>query len=122
MIRVKDKPSRYNIQSARLEEASIYCEFDVDRLSPNDIEVVKQCLDEVVEMLPGDTISFSYNFEVEYFGVVRAFLTILNILDKASIVKVKTEELLKGRCLAQELFCRLEQIEKKFCKGTNGEA
>lgn len=67
----------------------------------------------------GEFVGFCFPFYIYYHQLVGEFEAIIALLDialsdKAEIVSVKTEELLEGRCLAQELFCKLEQIEQKF--------
>jgi len=64
------------------------------------------------KLLEDDT--FTYTLTIEYWGVLEELLFILSLKDRASIVNVTTKELNDGRCIIQELLCKLEQIEKKY--------
>ena len=61
-----------------------------------------------------DTIEVTYAFTAEYYNVIEQFSLILNLLDKAYVSAVSTTELKHGKCLIQELLCKLEQLEGKF--------
>jgi len=66
---------------------------------------------------PGDTLHLSYDFNIEYYNIVRKLDLLLKLAQHASIVKVSTKELNYGKSLIQELLCKLEQVEKKYNSG-----
>ena len=99
--------------SFRREEAvMIKLTLDTDKLSEEDIANVKKLFE--FTNRPDTTIHITYDFFVEYLGVVTRFNAIIDLLDKASVVEVNTQELKHNRFLAQELLCKMEQIERKY--------
>lgn len=102
---------------ARVETAIIKLTLERDKLSKKDILELER-LFVVPHTKKGDTLHITYEFEIEYLGgIVARFEAIINLFAKASIVKVNTEELRHGKCLAQELLCKIEQIEQKYGEG-----
>lgn len=67
------------------------------------------------QLRPGDTFSFTYEVFITYFGqVARKLETMLMIMGKCHDFQVRTEELNHGKCLVQEVFCLIEEIERKY--------
>lgn len=64
----------------------------------------------------GDTVTYSQEFDIEYYNVIWGLDLILDLAEKASIIDVNTEELEYGVCKIQEVLCKLDKIEKKINK------
>lgn len=63
----------------------------------------------------GDTITLTYELLIEYFGDICRKLeaTARLCADPGVVVEANTEELLHGRCLAQEIFGALEKVREQ---------
>ena len=58
--------------------------------------------------------NYTFEFDIEYFNLVNTLEFIIRLYDEGIMYRVETKELIKGRCLIQDLICRLEKLEKKF--------
>lgn len=63
-----------------------------------------------------ETITWIQKFDISYQNIVSQLQLILDLFDISSVFSVETEELGFSKCLIQESFCRLEQLEHKFVK------
>lgn len=99
----------------REEEVTIKLTLDADKLAKEDITNVKR-LFPYTTYRSGDTIHISYDFSIEYLGVVARFNAIVDLLDKASVVEVNTQELEHNKFLIQEMLCKLEQVERRYSR------
>lgn len=59
-------------------------------------------------------IIINYNICIEYYKVVKRLELIEEMLDSGIVYLANTKELFYQKCLAQNLFNKLEKIEKKF--------
>ena len=102
----------------RVEKVAIHLLLEANKLNKADIAKAKRLFK--ITLLPDQTLTVDYSLAIFYDAVVTQLNTLLAFLDKASVVKVNTKELAIGKCLAQELFCKLEQIEKKYENTSRG--
>ena len=110
-MKFKSKKSG-NSPSYRKEEIQLSLSIAADSLDKVEIDKIKEYFD--TSLLPGNILNLKYNFFAEYFNVISKFNFILSLLDKASVIKVNTQELTDGKFLIQELLCKLELLEKKY--------
>lgn len=103
----------------RKEDVVVHAQFDATKLNKEDIYALERLFN--IKVAEDGEVTVDYPFDIEYFNIAGKFTSFLDMLDKAAIVDVNTEELCQGKCLLQELLCRLEQIEQKYvCKETGG--
>ena len=104
----------------RIETMNCKMTFQKEKLDENDFKTYcKMFSVDLKDFLDGDTLTTDFEFDIEYFGRVNEHLDfILSTYDKAALVEIDTKELKFGRSIAQEFFCKMEQLENKF-KGKN---
>ena len=67
------------------------------------------------DFLDGDTCTITHDLFIHYFGKEYEILSVIeNLLDVAEVIDVDTLELTKGKCLIQDVLCKLENIEQKY--------
>lgn len=65
----------------------------------------------------GDTITIEYPLIGTYKNCVKQLDTILELLDKpGKLISVDTEELNYSKCLIQEVFLKMEEIQSKLTR------
>ena len=76
---------------------------------------INELFDDVhVEWGPEIDANFSFDFTIEYWNVFRHLEQIEALLDTGKVEMVSTKELIHSKCLAQDLFCKIEKLEKKL--------
>ena len=96
----------------RIEEMLVHAEFNTTGLSKEDRERLEDMFN--VKIPEDGNVTVDYPFNLYYFNIIGQFTMFLDMLDKAAIVTINTEEIRHNKCLLQELFCRFEQLEKKY--------
>ena len=89
--------------------------MEVDGAKLNDDEIRKVKEQFGIQTTTDDELTVNYEFYLDYIGnVVKNLELIESLLDKATILKVQTNELNYSKCLVQDLFNKLEVIEEKI--------
>jgi len=96
----------------RVEQVLVHAQFDATKMDKKDISRIEKLFN--VQVPEDGKVTVDYPFRLLYFNIVGQFSVFLDMLDKAAVVKVNTEELRFNMCLLQELLCKLEKIEKKY--------
>ncbi len=94
-------------------------EMPFDKLTPKKREMLKQLNISVPEWLvKGDGYRLHYTFKIEYInGIEEKLALIEQLLNNGFILEVISKELNYTKCLMQDIFIRIERIEKKYKKG-----
>jgi len=96
----------------REEEFSFKLKLKGNNLTPKDKERITKLFD--IFVADGDEININYNFYIHYFGgIVERLETIIALMDKGEVTKIKSKELKHARCLAQEFWYKMQELEQK---------
>ena len=69
------------------------------------------------QWMKGDTITIEYPLIGIYKNCIKQLDTILELLDKpGKLISVDTEELNYSKCLIQNVFLKIEEIQNKLAK------
>ena len=99
----------------RAEKFAIELEFNQETVPEGVLKGVMSAFGASLSpMQAGDTLTLSYDFNIEYYNIVYKLDLLLKLFQYASVVKVNTKELNYGKSLIQDLLCKLEQVEKKY--------
>jgi len=110
---IKIKSRSNVILATREEKLSLEMEVDGAKLNDDEIRKVKEQFG--IQTTTDDELTVNYEFYLDYIGnVVKNLELIESLLDKATILKVQTNELNYSKCLVQDLFNKLEVIEEKI--------
>ncbi len=104
----------------RQEELVFNLTLDLATLNEKEINNIikflnRHKMDRLRDIRKDGTLDVNYTVDIDYYGgIVSDLDIILMLLNKKSTIKVGTEELKIGRCLIQEILCKLEKIEEKY--------
>jgi len=96
----------------RVEQVLVHAQFDGKKMDKKDMSRLEGLFN--ITNLGNNKLTVDYPFYLHYHNIIGQFSVFLDMLDKAAVVKVNTEELRFNMCLLQELLCKLEKIEKKY--------
>ena len=114
METIKTKPSKKDPEySYREEKVVIELEVNGSVLSEEENENIQE-LFKIPKLKGGDTANITFDFLIFYENVSKRLTTILDLWDKAAIIKVNTKALNQNKILIQEVLCKLEKVEKKY--------
>ena len=99
----------------RTEKMSVSVVVDKSKLTADLLSRMKtEANIKAIDQPDTETVTWVQDFYISYYDIVQRLQLVLDLIDISSVAKVSIKELTQQKCLVQDYFCRLEQLEQKY--------